>query len=173
LSTPAADAAQPALIALGANLGDARATLIHARAALAAHPDFRLRACSKLYRTPPLGPPDQPDYLNAVALLETRLSPLDLLAALQSIEAAHGRKRTVRWGARTLDLDLIDHGGTCLDTPALTLPHPEAHRRQFVLAPLCDIAPDWQHPRMGKTARELLEALIRAGETPLPEGEPW
>ncbi|MDX8401129.1 MAG: 2-amino-4-hydroxy-6-hydroxymethyldihydropteridine diphosphokinase [Mariprofundaceae bacterium] len=165
--------AERAYVALGANLGNARATLLSARERLAVHPRCQLVACSRLYRTPPLGPPGQPDYLNAVLALETDLAPIALLALLQAIENRHGRLRTVRWGPRTLDLDLIDHGGRLLETPALRLPHPEAHRRQFVLAPLCEIAPDWHHPRMGMTARELLDALLAAGETPLPVGQPW
>ncbi len=161
-----------AIVALGANLGEARAALESAREALARHPANRLLACSRLYRTPPLGPPGQPDYLNAALLLDTRLAPLPLLALLHEIEAAHGRERGVRWGPRTLDLDLIDHGGLILDAPALTLPHPEAHKRQFVLAPLCDIAPEWQHPRMHQSARQLLDRLL-LDEPPLPEGAQW
>ncbi len=173
-TTNAADGGQRAraIVALGANLGDARATLASARAMLAGHPANRLLACSRLYRTPPLGPPGQPDYLNAALLLETRLAPAPLLALLHEIEATHGRKRGIRWGARTLDLDLIDHGGAVCASRALTLPHPEAHKRQFVLAPLCDIAPEWQHPRMHRSARQLLDMLLLS-EPPLPEGKPW
>ncbi len=163
-----------ALIAFGGNLGDVRNAFATARRLLEAPPGNRITAVSRCYRTPPLGPGDQPEYLNAVVRLETPLSPEALLELMQGIERRLGRTRSeVRWQARTIDLDLLDFNGIVLDSPRLVLPHPRMHRRQFVLRPLCDIAPDWQHPRMHTSASALLARLIEAGESPLPEGEPW
>jgi 2-amino-4-hydroxy-6-hydroxymethyldihydropteridine diphosphokinase len=161
------------LIALGGNLGQVEMAFRAARAALAALPESRVIASSLLYRTPPIGPPGQPDYLNAVLLLETPLPPGELLQTLHAIEARHGRVRQERWGARTLDLDLLACEELCSDVPELMLPHPELARRMFVLRPLCDVAPEWHHPRLGKTARQLMDALLASGESPLPEGVPW
>ena len=144
-----------AFIALGANLGEAEATLRGALAALRGLGE--VRGVSALYRTAPVGgPPGQPDYLNAVAELETALSAPDLLAALHTIEAQAGRTREVRWGARTLDLDLIVYGDLTSDDPALTLPHPRAWDRAFVLAPLSDLAPYLAHPCTGETVADAL-----------------
>ncbi|MGX9688011.1 2-amino-4-hydroxy-6-hydroxymethyldihydropteridine diphosphokinase [Deinococcus wulumuqiensis] len=151
-----------AFIALGANLGEAEATL---RAALTGLRSLgEVRGVSALYRTAPVGgPPGQPDYLNAAAELETDLSAPDLLAALHALEASAGRTREVRWEARTLDLDLVVYGDLTSDDPALTLPHPRAWERAFVLAPLSDLAPSLAHPRTGET---VADALARAN----PEG---
>src|SRR5205814_9141826 len=103
----------------------------------------------------------QPDYLNLVAELETRLEPIELLHRLQALEASHGRERKVRWGPRTLDLDIVWYGGREIDDPELTLPHPRAHEREFVLRPLCDLAPDLE--LRGRTAREWLESIEPQG----------
>jgi len=163
-----------AIIALGGNLGDVIVCFRKARAALDNLPDTRLTAVSLLYRTPPLGPPGQPDYLNAALRLATRLAPCALLKAMQAIETAHGRDRAgPRWGPRTLDLDLIAHHDAVMDAPSLTLPHPRMHERLFVLEPVCDIWPDWRHPRLQRTARELRDALLASGARPLPPGRPW
>ncbi len=127
---------------------------------------------SGLYRTAPVGgPPGQPDYLNAALALHTDLAPQALLAALLDIEARAGRVRAERWGPRVLDLDLIAHGDLVLDAPGLTLPHPRAFERAFVLAPLADIAPDWRHPTLGRSVREAL-ARLDQGDLPGPP-EPW
>lgn len=162
-----------AFIGFGGNLGDVRATFIAARKALAQEDNIEVVASSKLYRTPPLGPQGQPDYLNAVVKLQTLMKPRPLLLLLQEIEHLHGRQRGERWGARTLDLDLLAWDALVLNTPELTLPHPELHRRQFVLRPLCDIAADWQHPLMHKTAMELLGSLLDDGAAALEEGTKW
>jgi len=162
-----------ALIGLGANLGDPLQALREARQALAAIPASRLTAVSPLYRTAPVGgPAGQPDYLNAVLQLETRLSAGELLALCRQLEERCGRRRGLRWAARTLDLDLLDYGRQLLRTPALTLPHPRLHLRRFVLAPLADVAPDWRHPRLGRSARQLLAALP-AGEAVQRLEESW
>lgn len=130
-------------IGLGANLDDPRRQVESAAAELDTLPRSRLAALSRLYRTAPVGPQDQPDFINAVARLETLLDPMSLLAALQRIERRHGRIRNGRrWGPRTLDLDILLFGDLSLDAPALTVPHPQMHRRAFVLVPLADIAPD-------------------------------
>jgi len=131
-----------AFIGLGSNLEDPEGQLRAALRELEGLPDTRLTAHSPLYRSAPVGPPGQPDYINAAAALATRLTPQALLAGLQAIERAHGRRRGgVRWGPRTLDLDLLLHGDQVLSTATLTLPHPRLTERAFVLRPLADIAP--------------------------------
>jgi len=130
-----------AYLSLGANIGDPEGQLIEALRRLAASPGNRLLAVSSLYRTAPQGLTDQPDFLNCAALLETDLDPYALLALTQSIETALGRVRLVRWGPRTIDIDILLHGETRLDEPRLTLPHPRMFERAFVLAPLLEIWP--------------------------------
>lgn len=131
-----------AYVALGANLGaDLLATLSRAAAALAALPGTRLVALSSAWRSEPVDA-GGPDFLNAVAALDTELAPLQLLDALQTIENAQGRERPYRHAPRTLDLDLLLHGQATLDTPRLTLPHPRLRERAFVLRPLLEIAPE-------------------------------
>lgn len=144
---------QPAYIGLGANLGDARAALASALAALAQIPSSTLHATSAVYRSAPQGEgASGPEYLNAVALLHTRLAPLALLHALQAIEQAHGRQRPYPNAPRTLDLDLLLHGQAVLTTPELTLPHPRLHLRAFVLQPLLALSPELQAPGLGRLA---------------------
>jgi 2-amino-4-hydroxy-6-hydroxymethyldihydropteridine diphosphokinase len=135
-----------AVIALGGNLGDRMATLRSALAALAAVPGIVVRRCSPVVETAPVGGVAQPDYLNAVAELETGLSPWELLDACHQVEAAHGRTRELRWGARTLDLDVITFGALRTAAPGLELPHPRAHERAFVLAPWTLLDPDAELP---------------------------
>ena len=144
-----------AVIALGANLGDRRAVLADAVRDIAGLGS--VIAVSAVYETDPVGGPEQPSYLNAVLLLETDLAPHALLAALQGIEAAHGRTREVRWGARTLDLDIIDLDGLMLAEPDLELPHPRAHERAFVLVPWLDVDAEAVVPGVGPAARLLDE----------------
>jgi 2-amino-4-hydroxy-6-hydroxymethyldihydropteridine diphosphokinase len=127
-------------VGLGANLGDAAATLAAALRALDALPGTQRVATSSLWRSAPLDA-GGPDYLNAVAELRSTLDPAALLQALQAIEATHGRERPYPNAPRTLDLDLLLHGDTVLATPMLTLPHPRLHQRAFVLEPLAEIAP--------------------------------
>ncbi|CAM3952093.1 2-amino-4-hydroxy-6-hydroxymethyldihydropteridine diphosphokinase [Deinococcus frigens] len=147
-----------AYIALGANLGQPLATLRWAAAEVARLGE--VRAVSKLYRTAPVGGPlNQPDYLNAALCLRTSLSPLELLSALHGTEARAGRERRERWEARVLDLDLILYGSRVEAGPGLTLPHPRAWERAFVLAPLADLNAGLIHPQTGET---VAQALARA-----------
>jgi 2-amino-4-hydroxy-6-hydroxymethyldihydropteridine diphosphokinase len=141
-----------AYVALGANLGDPASTVRAAFGALANLPDCRLRRCSSLYRTAPVGLTNQPDFINAVALLDTTLGPPELLDELFLIEARFGRRRDVKNGPRHLDLDLLLYDERRVDLPELTLPHPRLHLRAFVLHPLAEIAPDLRLPGRGPLA---------------------
>ncbi len=139
-----------AYIGIGSNLDHPADQVRRGFAALNAIPASRCVAQSPLYRTAPVGgPPNQPDYINAVAALETALAPEELLTALQAIETAQGRVRTVHWGPRTLDLDLLLYDQITRADPKLTLPHPRLHQRAFVLYPLRDIAPMLMIPGRG------------------------
>ena len=120
-----------AYIALGSNLGDRAAYLARARAAIAALPDTRLLGESDVEETAPIGPPDQGPYLNQMVAIETMLSPADLLTRLLEIERANGRQRTVRWGSRTLDLDIVRYGDRAITEPGLRIPHPQLPNRDF------------------------------------------
>ena len=144
-----------AVVALGSNMGERACLIREALRQLRAMGE--LRAVSGLYETAAWGPP-QPDYLNAIALVDTSLDARACLDALLSIERRMGRVRGERWGPRIIDLDLVACGGEVIDTPELKLPHPEAHRRPFVLEPLVEVAPETMLPGYG-VARELLAAL--------------
>lgn len=145
VAEPHANAAWPpevlACVALGANLGDAKATVKTAIAALHQLPRTRLAQCSSLYRTAPVEA-QGPDFINAVVVLRTQLEPLALLHALQAIENQQGRERPYKNAPRTLDLDLIFHGNTQCESAELTLPHPRWHARAFVLHPLAEVWPE-------------------------------
>jgi 2-amino-4-hydroxy-6-hydroxymethyldihydropteridine diphosphokinase len=150
-------------IGLGSNLAEPQAQLRDAFEALAQLPDSQLAATSALYASDPLGPPDQPRYVNAVAALDTALTPLQLLDALQAIEQRQGRQRKAeRWGPRTLDLDILLFGERLIDEPRLVVPHYHLHARAFVLYPLAELAPDLQLPD-GRTLPMLLAACPFAG----------
>ena len=138
-----------AALALGANLGDPRRTLRGAVAGLAAHVGVRLEAVSSLWRTAAVGGPEQPDYLNAVVTVDTDLEAPALLDLAHELEVAAGREREVRWGPRTLDVDLLAVGDERSDDPQLTLPHPRYRERLFVLRPLLDITPAAVDPETG------------------------
>jgi 2-amino-4-hydroxy-6-hydroxymethyldihydropteridine diphosphokinase len=135
----------PAVVALGSNLGDRHATLTSAVTELDAHPQIRVTTVSSAYESAAVKltgvDPTAPEYLNAVALIETELSPTELLGALMQIERNHGRERTERWGDRTLDLDIIDYNAEVVDSDELTIPHPQALLRSFVLAPWAQVDP--------------------------------
>ena len=147
---------ETAFIGLGANLGDAATTIDSAFESLARLPQSRLVARSSLYRTQPVDA-DGPDYVNAVARVDTALSPRKLLDALLAIEHDHGRERSHRNAPRTLDLDLLLHGGHVIEEPGLVVPHPRLHLRAFALLPLAEIAPDIGVPGQGA-----LSALLTA-----------
>jgi 2-amino-4-hydroxy-6-hydroxymethyldihydropteridine diphosphokinase len=142
-----------AYIGLGSNLADPVQQIRSARADCGAIPGVRELAFSSLYRSPPMGPQDQPDYVNAVMAVSTDLAALDLLRYLQAIEQKHGRVRTDRrWTARTLDLDLLIHGDYRIETAELTVPHPGLSQRAFVVYPLFEIAPELVVPGLGRIA---------------------
>ena len=148
-----------AWVALGSNLDNPPAQLRRALEKLAPTQKLTVTACSRFYRSAPLGPPGQSDYCNAVCAVQTELSPLELLRWLHEIEDAAGRVRGgTRWGPRVLDLDLLLYDDLVLDTPELTLPHPQMHLRNFVLVPLAELSPDLTVPRRGVVS-DLLRAL--------------
>jgi 2-amino-4-hydroxy-6-hydroxymethyldihydropteridine diphosphokinase len=143
-------------------MGDSRAILESALETIAQTSGIILESRSSWYQTVAVGPP-QPDYINGCALLRVNLRPQELLETLLEIEVKFGRVRQERWGARTLDLDLLLFDNLIVDTPALQLPHPRMRERAFVLMPLAEIAPDWSEPISGQTIRTLLEAVDCSG----------
>lgn len=171
MSTPAPQpSARPtppervAVLSLGSNLGDREQTIRDAVAELALADAVTVSAASTLVQTPAWKPDgidtDAPAYLNAVVAVRTTLNPVELLEVVNGIENAHGRVREVRWGDRTLDLDIIDAGGVVIATDDLTLPHPRAHERAFVLAPWFEVDPDATLD--GRPIRDLLAGLPEA-----------
>jgi 2-amino-4-hydroxy-6-hydroxymethyldihydropteridine diphosphokinase len=163
-----------AYLGIGSNLDDPRAQVARAVNKLTQCAGIRVLRCSTWYGSRAVGPGVQPDYVNGVIEIETSLEPLALLHALQEIEQAHGRKRDTRWGARTLDLDILLYGDTVIIDPDLRVPHPRLHERAFVLKPLADLCPDREIPcpSSGKNATitQLLSHLPEQGvwllETP-------
>jgi 2-amino-4-hydroxy-6-hydroxymethyldihydropteridine diphosphokinase len=151
-----------AWVGLGGNTGDPVATLRAAFEAIAALPETELLRQSSLYRTPAWGPVPQPEYINAVVLLQTRLDAGELLAGLLEIERAFGRQRLERWGPRSLDLDLLLYGDEVIDLPGLRVPHPHLHERAFMLVPLVEVDPQARIPEIG-SARDALAALASGG----------
>ncbi|AFY59600.1 2-amino-4-hydroxy-6-hydroxymethyldihydropteridine pyrophosphokinase [Synechococcus sp. PCC 6312] len=151
-----------AVVGLGSNLGDSLSLANMAVESIATLPEVRLIACSRWYRTHPVGPP-QPDYLNGCLLLETTLSAPGLLTALQAIETQAQRQRPIHWGPRTLDLDLILYGASIINSPTLTVPHPYFRERGFVLIPLVEIYPQGRDPVTGKTIAALAQEITPEG----------
>jgi 2-amino-4-hydroxy-6-hydroxymethyldihydropteridine diphosphokinase len=149
-----------AYIALGSNLGDRQRTLDGAVASLRTTPGIVVRSVSRFHETEPVGGPDgQGKFLNGAAALETTLNPRELLHALQGIETSFGRVRKVRWGERTLDLDILLFDGRIIREQGLTVPHPRMAERRFVLEPLAEIAPHVVDPVSGRTVAEMLAEL--------------
>lgn len=149
-------------IGLGSNLGNSLEIVRQALHHLTHNYNLPLVTHSHWYRTPPLGPP-QPDFINGCAVFQTIYSPTDLLEILLKTEQHFGRIRTGKWHPRTLDLDIVFYGDQIIATPQLTVPHPEYHRRAFVLVPLAEIAPQWPDPRTGVTVAELVQTVDRSG----------
>ena len=161
-----------AYVGIGSNLDGPAAHVIRAFDDLSRLPQTSLVARSPLYKSPPMGPQGQPDFINAVAALETRLEARALMRALLGIEMHHGRRRDgTRWGPRSLDLDLLLYGDTVSHTPELVLPHPGMHERAFVLYPLADIAPGLTIPGSG-TVEELRARQADARVVRLEGGGP-
>ena len=158
----------PAFIGLGSNLGDPANQVRSALRALAALPDTRLARQSSLYRNPPEGGADQPEFVNAVARIETRAGPRTLLDRLLGIERAHGRARDYPNAPRTLDLDILLYGERVVSEPGLVIPHPRMLERAFVLVPLAEIAPDAVVPGRGRAA-DLAAKLDASGLVKLPD----
>ncbi len=166
--TPRRSPVVTAFVALGSNLDDPPGQIRRALQALAALPGTWLVGSSSLYRNPPTGVLDQPDFVNAAAEIETRLAARELLEHLLAIERAHGRVRAVPGGPRTLDLDLLLYGGLAVREPGLVVPHPRMHDRAFVLVPLAEIAPGVLVPGRGRIA-ELVRNVDASGMTRIPE----
>lgn len=155
-----------AFVGLGSNLSNPPQQLGDAFDELARLPNTVLHAASSMYRSPPLGPPGQPDYLNAVAAIDTGLGAHELLDQLQHLEDRHGRERVERWGPRTLDLDLLLYGDAVIRTERLVVPHPQMRYRAFVLIPLQEIAPELVMPELGALSA-LVERLGRHDVEPI------
>jgi 2-amino-4-hydroxy-6-hydroxymethyldihydropteridine diphosphokinase len=155
-----------AFIALGSNLGDKRGNCLKGMARLFEAGHTRLMERSRFYRTAPVDYEDQDWFVNAVVKVSTRLDPFSLLKELLGIETTLGRRRkaAVRFGPRTLDMDLILYDEQRIESAALVVPHPRMHKRRFVLQPICDIEPELLHPALGRTMRQLLAAPDVAGQ---------
>ncbi len=178
----AGTAGEPAevVVALGANLGDREQTMLRAVTMLSSAPGVSVRAKSMTVETAPVGGPEQPDYLNQVVVVESSLAPAELLALCHRIEQELGRERQERWGARTVDLDLIAYGRpgstseVVSDDPEITLPHPRAHERAFVLVPWLQVSPDAElrlpSGEVRRVDQLLADAPDLAGVRPAPRG---
>ena len=164
-----------AALALGANLGDPRATLRAAVAGLSGHADVTVERVSSLWRSAAVGGPEQPEYLNAVVLLDTGLDARALLDLAHELEDAAGRVREVRWGPRTLDVDLLAVGEQRSDEPELILPHPRAHQRRFVLDPWAEVDPGFLLAPASGPERTISEwaSLVTDQSVEQVEGGPW
>ena len=154
---------QTAYVGLGSNLGDRAGNLRMALSELAQMPTISITRVSSLYETAPVGVTTQPEFINAVAALETSLTPAALLAAFLHLENKMGRVRTFRWGPRVIDLDLLLYGREQIALPELIVPHPRLHERAFVLAPLAEIAPDLSLPGGVKTVQAMADDFCGDG----------
>ncbi len=162
-----------AYVALGSNLGDREQILLDALDAMHKLPGVSVTRVSTFLENPAIGgPPDSPPFLNAVAEVQTSLSPRQLLNRLLEIEQSLGRVRRQRWEPRVIDLDLILFGDQTVDEDGLTVPHPLMHKRRFVLEPLAEVAPDARHPTLNKSAVELLNVLTNDKQRVTSNKEP-
>ncbi|MFQ5465310.1 MAG: 2-amino-4-hydroxy-6-hydroxymethyldihydropteridine diphosphokinase [Thermodesulfobacteriota bacterium] len=150
-------------ISIGSNTGDSADNCRRAVVELEGSQDVDVVSVSSLYRTEPWGRTGQREFVNCAVEVTTRLAPTGLLDLLKGIERAMGRTPAERWGPRVIDLDIVFYGASVVSGRGLTIPHPHAHQRAFVLAPLAEIAPEFIHPVLGKSASELLEDLGAAG----------
>ena len=157
-----------AALALGSNLGDRLALIREATVRIAAEPGVTVVGVSSVFETAPVGGPEQPEYLNAVVVVDTTLTAVQLLALAHRLEDRAGRRRTTRWGARTLDVDVLAVGAQQIDQPHLVVPHPRAHERAFVLAPWAEVDPGFVVPGHGQVA-DLLAAVDAGGVVRWPE----
>jgi 2-amino-4-hydroxy-6-hydroxymethyldihydropteridine diphosphokinase len=153
--------ATPVALALGSNVGDCLDSLRRAVKALA--PYVNVTSISPVYETAPVYVTNQPVFLNATVVGTTKLEPLALLWTVKDIESEIGRTPTYRYGPRVIDIDIIFYGDRIIETPELTIPHKRVDEREFVLRPLCDIAPEWKHPVSGKTVAEMRALLPASG----------
>ena len=160
-----------AFLGLGGNLGDPAAAMAAALRILDADAGTRVVAVSSLYRTPPWGKTDQPDFLNVAAEIRTRHGPRALLALCLDAERALKRERRERWGPRIVDIDILAFGNRLIREPGLEIPHPRIFERAFVIVPLAEIAPDLKI--LGLAVSEQLEAIDKAGIVKLPSGRDW
>jgi 2-amino-4-hydroxy-6-hydroxymethyldihydropteridine diphosphokinase len=151
-------------LGLGSNLGDRGDNLRRAVKALA--PKVRVVRESAVYETPPWGVENQPGFLNMTLKAETELAPAALRDHVKNVERKVGRKRTFRWGPRVIDIDILLYDDLIVDTPNLVIPHPQMHKRPFVLVPLASIAPDIKHPLLGFSMQQLLEHVDASGISP-------
>ncbi len=151
----------PILLGLGSNLGERFDNLTSAIKALT--PEIMVQTISPTYETQPLYVTQQPEFLNLLVRATTTLSPISLLDSIQTLEVELGRKPSVRFGPRIIDIDIIDYDSLILNLESLTIPHPRMHERLFVLRPLINIVPNWIHPRTGKTVQQLIDGLSDPG----------
>ena len=156
---PTANAMPLVYVGFGSNIGDRLAYIQNAIHALSETEGITLQKISSVYQTDPVGYETQAQFLNGVAAIQTDLPPLCLLHTLKNIESEVGRQHRIRWGPREIDLDILIYGDLCFQTEKLVIPHPEMHRRRFVLAPLVEIAPDLVPPVLKETVQTLLERL--------------
>lgn len=150
---------EAAAVGIGSNIGDSLRICMDAVDLLQKHPSVNILRASSYYRTKPVGFTEQDWFVNAAVLCETALGPEDFLEVLLELEQQFGRERKIKWGPRTLDLDLLFYGSQQIDRKKLKLPHPLLHERLFVLAPLAEIEPDWVHPGLGLSVRQMLARL--------------
>jgi len=152
-------ALQDVFIGFGSNLGDSVEICQQAIAMLASHPQIEMHEVSSFYRTEPEGYTDQPWFINGVLRCTSQLEPMEILEILRAVETHLGRTRKIRWGPRTLDLDILSYGDLLVNLPDLVIPHPRLHERRFVLVPLMEIAPEWRHPLLQMSVEGLLQNL--------------